>query len=974
MRFSTPFALLLLLSLPYIVWLARPHLARTRWRDRASVGVRLLIMLLLTLSLAGAQIVRAAEELAVVFLVDASDSMSAEQLASAEIYVQEAVAVMGRDDEAAVVLFGANALVERPLSGLAELAPFSSAPLRLQTDLAEAIRLGIALFPSGSARRLVVLSDGAATTGDALEAARLAAAAGITIDYVPLIPEGIAAEAMLMEVDAPSRVRQGEQFSVEVSAFSTGNTAATLRILAAGRIVSEQQVQLSRGTTRFSIPLSGPEQEFVRYTVELEPAADTYYQNNQLAAFTEIVGPPRVLLVSSDGELDDSGAPHPLEASQLQAALEATGLVVERVTPALLPASLPALSNYNTIVLTNVNAKNLSQRKMEALQSYVRDLGGGLVVAGGPQSYGMGGYFRTPLEETLPVEMQIKDQDRFPAVSIVIVIDRSGSMAMPEGGLTKIQLADEAAVRVVELLNSFDEIAVIPVDTEPDQVIGPALADDKEAIIGQIRQIGAGGGGINVRTGVAAAADVLAASQHQVKHLIVLADGADSNEQDGVPDLIAELVASGATVSMVAIGDGKDVPWLQEMAELGNGRFHLTLEAANLPQIFTQETTSIQRSYLIEERFFPALASNSPIVANIQQVPPLYGYVGTSAKVAAQVVLETPLGDPLLATWQYGLGRAVAWTSDASGRWAADWVQWPGFATFWAQAVSWSITQGRESSVETVVDYDETEARLTVDARGSSGDYLNDLEMEANIVSPAGEVTPVTLQQVAPGRYEGRFVPEREGAYLLRVTGVAGDGEGETAVAQTSGWVLEYSPEYRQFEPDLLLLETIAAQTGGRDVGDQPEQVFAHTLPTERATRPIWPWLTLIAVVLLPVDIALRRLVVTRRDLARAWAVIRKHHPEPVVDTSRREQVSRLFAAKARAAAGRSDQQDTIQTEPPGPEIPTPPTPETAPPLPQTKPRARNGPEADEPPPGSLAARLLARRRQQDEAEKRRSE
>ncbi|MDT8305653.1 MAG: vWA domain-containing protein, partial [Anaerolineae bacterium] len=201
MRFSTPLALLLLLTLPYFVWLARPRLARARWRDLGSVAVRLLILLLLTLSLAGAQMVRAADELAVVFLVDASDSMSAEQLAAAESYVQEAVASMGRTDQAGVVLFGANALVERPLSGLAELAPFRSAPLRLQTDMAGAIRLGMALFPAGSARRLVILSDGVATSGDTLQAARLAAAAGITIDYVPLTRSGAEAEAMLIAVE-----------------------------------------------------------------------------------------------------------------------------------------------------------------------------------------------------------------------------------------------------------------------------------------------------------------------------------------------------------------------------------------------------------------------------------------------------------------------------------------------------------------------------------------------------------------------------------------------------------------------------------------------------------------------------------------------------------------------------------------------------------------------------------------------------
>ena len=968
MRFTEPLGLLLLLSLPYFVWLGRPRPgARRHARHWAALGVRVLILLLLTLSLAGAQVVRAADDLAVIFLVDASDSISQDQRAATEQYVREAVATMGPDDQAAVVVFGADALVERPMSGLAELAPISSVPQPLHTDLAEAIRLGLALFPAGSARRLVVLSDGAQTIGDAQEAAQLAASAGVQIDVVPLLRDAPVREAWVTAVDAPTRVSQGETIVVNVAAESTANMPATLRVLAGGTVVAEQTVQLRPGVNNFPIRLRAAEQEFVRYSVQLTPAEDAYYQNNELAAYTEIVGAPRVLLVAGDENGDGGASPPPDEALQLRLALEEAGLTVDQATPAGLPATLPQLSNYASIVLVDVNAKYLSPRKMEALQNFVRDLGGGLVAVGGPQSYGMGGYFRTPLEETLPVEMQITDQDRFPSVSIVIVIDRSGSMSAPEGGLTKIQLADEAAVRVVQLLNDFDEITVVPVDTRPDTVIGPASAADKEPIIEEIRQIGAGGGGINVRTGLEAAAEALAQSQNQVKHVIVLADGNDSNEQEGVPQLIEALVGEGTTVSMVAIGDGKDVPWLQRMAELGQGRFHLTNEAANLPQIFTQETTSIQRSYLIEERFFPSLASRSPILTGINQVPPLYGYVGTSPKGTAQVVLETHLGDPLLAAWQYGLGRAVAWTSDATGRWGRDWVQWQSFPTFWAQAVRWTITQGRDSNVEMVVSYGQEQAQLTVDARAAGGDFLDDLTMEANVVGPDGAVIPVQLQQVAPGRYQAGFTPSAEGAYLIRVTG-SQEGDGEALVAQTGGWVLGYSPEYSRLETNAGLLETIAGMTGGRDLSGNPAAAFDHTLSGTPTTRPIWPWLAFLAVVLLPVDVALRRLVVTRRDLEQAWAAIFgrvRPHPAP---PQRSEQVARLFEAKQRAG-----------TSPPAADAPVTPPPvsrqdaaaaEQSPPEPDPSPARPASPPSSAPgAPGSLASRLLERRRQSEKGE-----
>ena len=965
MQFAAPLALLLLLSLPYFFWLARLQVAPPpSVRHWTSMGLRLLIVLLIVLSLAGAQVVRAADELAVVFLLDGSDSITIQQRNEAEDYVREAIEQMGPNDQAAVVVFGAGALVERPMSALAELAPITSAPQGLHTNMTEAIRLGMALFPAGSARRLVILSDGANTVGQPLEAARLAQAAGIQIDFVSLSgdEEGAPPEAWIEEVNAPTRVVRGENFSVSVTAFSNTNMDAVLRVLDNGSIVHEADVRLQAGNNNFSVPLQATEQEFARYTVELTPALDGIYQNNRLAAFTEIVGPPRILLVA--GDTDESGAAD--EAALLVEALQGAGLSVERVSTPELPGTLPQLSNFSSIILVNVNARDVHPRKMEALQSYVRDLGGGLVAVGGPQSYGMGGYFRTPLEETLPIEMQIKDQDRFPSVSIAIVIDRSGSMGLPEGGLTKIQLANEAAVRVVELLNDFDEITVIPVDTIPSNVVGPVIADDKESIVDAIRQIGAGGGGINVRTGLEAAAEAMAQSSNQVRHIIILADGNDSNEQEGVPQLLEGLVAQGVTVSMVAIGDGKDVPWLQRMAQLGEGRFHLTLEAANLPQIFTQETTSIQRTYLVEERFFPTLVNLSPILSGIRQTPPLYGYVGASPKATAQVILETHLGDPLLATWQYGLGRAVAWTSDASGRWAVDWVRWDGFPRFWAQTVRWTVRQGAENNVETVVALQGTEALVTVDTRRADGGFFNNLQMMANVVGPDGAVTGLTLQQTAPGRYEGVFQPEREGAYLLGLAGTAeSDGE-ENVIAQTSGWVLGYSPEYRQIQSNEVLLQSVAGLTDGREISADPAAAFTHNLPAESTTRPIWPWLMLLAVLLLPVDIALRRLTITRNDVHRAWAALTGRLLSQPQSTGRSPEVERLFAAKERAAAREASPEvpvtsSPIASSPPSGKSPSELQPPSAPQKKQEPPRKPASSTSDD---GDTLASRLRRRRE----------
>lgn len=965
MNFSFPLALLLLLTLPYFVWVGRPRVtAVRRWREWASLGVRIVILLLLTLSLAGTQLVRAADELAVIFLVDHSDSVTPEQRAFAETYVQTAVEAMPITDEAAIIVFGSNALVDRPMSSLAELAPIRSVPQQLQTNLGEAIRLGLALFPAGHARRLVILSDGANTVGDALDAADLARAAGVEISYVPLTRDAPQDEVLLTNVRAPARVIEGETFRIEVTAESTLDMPATLRITSGGDLIHSEAVQLRRGVNNLVVRLQATEQQFARFRVQLSPQSDTYFQNNEMAAFTEIVGPPRVLLVAEEGGVDANGTPIPDESPQIQLALQAAGLTVDRTTPSDLPAGLAQFSNYASVVMVNVNAKNLSPRKMETIQSYVRDLGGGLVMVGGPQSYGMGGYFGTPLEEALPLEMQIKDQERFPSVSIVLVIDRSGSMGALEGSVTKIQLAAEGAVRVVELLNDFDEITVIPVDTQPNNPIGPLPASDKATAVNLIRRISSGGGGIYVRSGLEAAAQALAGGSTQVKHIVILADGSDSEQKDGVPELVQGLAAEGVTVSTVSIGQGPDTPWLREVAEMGNGRFHLTNEAANLPQIFTQETTAIQRSYLIEERFFPNLVNNSPILTGISAVPPLYGYVGTTAKDTAQVVLETHQGDPLLATWQYGLGRVAAWTSDATGRWATEWVQWNGFAPFWAQAVRWTNAQEQDSPIEAYVTYTDDQAVLTVDARDEAAGFVNNLSLETNVVAPDGSVERLPLQQVGPGQYEAVFTPETDGAYFLRVAG-GESATDEATIGQTVGWVLGYSPEYTSFESNVGLLERMATLTGGQNLSGLETAVFNHNLPFERATRPIWHWLTLAAVLLLPIDIALRRLVVTRQDMARAWAAtFGRWQTQPVAPAPRSEQVSRLFQAKKRV-------NQTTETTPPPEAAPAPIQRQDAVQQPETKSTSPASPASPSPrsaqPPskGSLASRLLEKKKSQ---------
>jgi uncharacterized membrane protein len=906
MSFTTPLALVLLFCIPFVVYIGFPRQRFRRVRDSVSLVLRVIIMLLLVLSLAGVQAVQSADRLAVVYLLDVSDSMGQDAQAAAIDYIRDSLQYISPEDEMGVVLFGANALVERPLTAVRELAPVLSTPITRNTDIAEGVRLALALFPADAARRIVVLSDGLATVGDTEAAAQLASAAGVEISYVNFSREP-GPEVQVTSVVVPDSVNEGQQFDLSVTVESAANIQATITILGAGEIVGQEVVDLREGTNNyiFNFPgLTGT--GFRDFEVQVQPiSSDTYYQNNQMSTFSRVVGPPRVLVVSNDDQ----------EARYIIPALEESGLVVDEATPTSLPIGISALAQYDSVILVNVPATEMSNLRMQLLESYVKDLGGGLVVVGGPESYAPGGYFDTPLEDALPVEMQIRDQQRLPSLTIAYIIDRSGSMSMiGPSGVENIELAKEAIIRSIELLTPTDRAGVASFDTggswvAPFQDVNDASALNR--LVGQLRA----SGGTDILAGMNLVAREIVNEPAQYRHIILLTDG--GADPTGLVELSTQLYDEGGiTTSVIAIGAG--IPqFLSDMATAGHGNFHPVEVVESIPTIFSQETVLAQRSYIIEEPFYPTQVSRSPILNGITSVPQLLGYVATSARDTAQVILRTPddNADPILAAWQYGLGRSVAFTSDATSRWGQNWLDWSSYAQFWSQTVRWTITEGATGNLETRVVMENEQAHVIVDARGENGEFLNGLALQASVVSPnpsdGGEL--ITLQQVAPGRYEAVFTPSDEGAYFMFITGTGLINGQELPVNERAGWVLNYSTEYDvnvNARDGELLLRDVASLTGGRSLAGDPAAVFAHTLSIANAATPLWPLFLLLALLLLPFDIAVRRLIVTRTDLQRlrAWAFPRR---EFLQETT--ERIGSLMDAKARAQQRVEEQAEGVR-------------------------------------------------------------
>jgi len=942
MRFISPLALLLLLLIPAFAVLGWPARGFGRLREIFSLSIRLVIVLCLVLSLAGLEMVRAADELAVVFLIDASDSLPLASQNQAVDYVQQAMSEMKSDDQAAVVVFGGDALVESLMSSSRELGAITSIPRSSQTDLSAAIRLALALYPPDAARRMVLLSDGDATQGDVEAAAHLAAASGVQIMVLPL-GNSTGPEALISAVNVPSRLRLGEQFDLQLQVQATQAMNAELRVLAGGQLVYQETHELKKGEQSFNLPLNTNQAVlnkpgFVRFEVQVAPQHDGFYQNNQLETFTQVEGPPKVLLVAPPaGEiLPFNQEQRPDESAQLVKAFEAANFDIQVVPASGLPSELSELAPFASVVMVDVPGRDLSDRQMRTLQTYVRDLGGGLLVVGGPTSYGVGGYFRTPLEETLPVEMQIKDEQRRPSLTMVFIIDRSGSMSETSGGVSKIELAKEAAIRSTDMLFPGDRVGVITFDENASWVVTPTPLTEPESVIRAIGSIRSGGG-TDIMAGLQLMAKTLPDDPASLKHVILLTDG--GADPTGIPQLVERLYRQdGITLSTVGVGQDA-ASFLPDLARRAGGRYHFAADPGTIPRIFSEETSLAARAYIVERTFIPHQTSASPILAGIQNLPPLYGFVGTTTKSTAQSILVSDENEPILAAWQYGLGKAVAFTSDASGLWGRDWINWQGYPQFWAQALNY--TTGGQSVSPIAVHVEETPqgslnpsgtALLVVNAQTEGGEYLNDYAMQVNLVSPDGNSKTLKLSQTAPGRYQAPFTPDEQGTYLLRVTGNPNSLNGETSseptIANTAGWVRSYSPEYRNLEPNPKLLAQIAAITGGRILNLQNEEVFKHDISAGMATQPVWPWLLTLAALLLPLDVAIRRLVISpaemKTGLERVLAKLKPGGETSVPARSGR--MSALLQAKERATEGNTgvdpgkSKSDNPLTSPPFPQ------------------------------------------------------
>src|SRR4051812_2179932 len=900
--FDTPLALLLLPVLVAFVLVLHAGSRRRlgAGRRRAALLVRVLVLASLVAALAGLQLVLAVDRLSVVFVADLSDSVGGAGRDEALTFIKDSLAKMPDGDVSGVVAFGRDALVERLPSDLDQIDRLASTPVRNATDVGAALRLATALFPDDAQKRIVLLSDGNDTTGAGQTEAALAAARGVQVETHVIGLQG-RDEALVERLDAPSTARLGEEIQATAQVRSTVGQPATLRLFVDGTLASTQPVTLEAGANRVTFRFKPADAGFHTFRVALDVARDTFAQNNRADAHTIVKGEPRVLVVAGDGDV----------AADLVKALQTERQQVAATTvPESMPDTLEALLTYDSVVLVDVPRLRITDKAMAALQAYVRDLGRGLVMVGGPKSYGAGGYAKTALEETLPVDMGVRDRQKQPDIALVVVIDKSGSMdachcnSFDAGmggarsgiaGVRKVDIGKEAILRAAAALTPTDQLGVVAFDSAAHWAIRTAplgsLADI-QAAIGGIQPLGT----TNIFAGLDQAVQSLETTTATRRHIILLTDGWSTSGE--YTDILKRMKADNITLSTVGAGGGSN-PFLSDLARQGGGRFYPAANPASIPDIFLKETQQVSGQQIVEEPFFPTLTSSSPIVRGIESgFPQLLGYNGTTAKPAAQTVLVTGRDDPLLAQWQYGLGRSVAWTSDATGRWAKNWIAWPGFSRFFSQLVGWTFPGEETAGIEASFVNEAGKMKLRVQSEEADGSPRDFYATVAHLVGPGLEPVDVPLPQTAPGVYEAPLGELDSGAYAVRVTQTR---SGSSALGRTLGLVAPTAAEYWLLGANESLLAAIRTATAG-GVAGAPADVWRHDLAATRSFTELWPWLLVIALLLWPLDIALRRVSLGRRELVdgRRWlaATLRGRRV-----AARTQPVEDLLAARKRAGS-----------------------------------------------------------------------
>ena len=834
-----PWRLVVLMFLPLLLLRLRDF----PWRSAVRRGAA---WLCLALALVGPEIRGGSGPEAVMLVVDVSASAS-RSLEAATGRVRELLRSVPGDTPVGAVGFAATphlgAMPESrgkaDVSGLwdrlaAEPERVMPPEEREETDIAAGLELAAWALPSDRGGRLLLVSDGWETRGDVQRVVRDLARRDIVVDTLSLspTPSGVV-DAAVDAVEAPARVPQGMPFEVRAAVRATRPGPAAVSLITDGVAVARQETRLSHGDTEVAFPVAAEGLGEHRYGVRVTMPGDEEPRNDLAEASVVVAGRPRILWLGTT-----HGAPSGNDFHVTPASPEAGADLGRR------------LAEFDAVVLADVQADELPASFAERVRHYVVHLGGGFLMLGGVHSFGPGGYRGTPIESVLPVTLDPGDRRTRMGLAVVVVLDKSGSMAEAMGDVPKIRAAHDAVCAAAALLEPGDQLGLLVFDGAPARVIPlqdvPAQGQ-LQLVLDKLRP----GGGTRILPALAEAGAMLQGSHGGRRQIVLVTDG--RGEGGDFAGAARRLKADGISLSAIAVGEDADLPLLRELAAAGGGRMEIARDAGRLASALRREI-AVARGPLIHEGRTAVVASAHPVLgaAAAEPLPPLFGYVATAPRPFAAVPLRAETGEPLLALGTFGLGRAAAVMTDLGGPWGGEWQRWNGTPRLLANVVRWLLRAPEAEQIAVRQEAAGTGWRLVVHATSADGDYLDGRTLQAHLQREGHPETALPLHQRGPGTYDAGL-PFRLMPSTLVVLEDRADGQGRILARTHIGST--YPDEYRIRGPHQAVLEGIRRASGGRSLEERGTDLELRSR-TPRGIR-VWQGLAWVGLGLFLLEVTL---------------------------------------------------------------------------------------------------------------------
>ncbi len=864
--FRSPLFLILLAAIPILIYIQlRTSVIAAKWRKRTTFLLRTAALLCLIFALANLHRTDREQRLAVAFLIDSSDSLAPSQQEIAINQINSAIAKLKPTDQFAVIRFAQEPSILINIGAADQQPSLTSSLLESSadtdgTDILTALKRSLELLPDNYHRRIVLFSDGINNSGNASIKDYLPFFKSSDVEIMSVPLQTVHDTIRVQELQLPNKVRKGQQFPIQAIVVTDGSIPSVSATLYHNGVpFPDTEFTLQKGKNVLSLPSQTLSKNGAHtYLMKLN-ISDEILENNQAYSVVQTQDKPNVLYVEGDLEHADS----------LKTVLEENGFIVNVIPTAEIPTELVLLQQNDVLILSNVSADAFSSEQMDVIEDYVRDLGHGLVAIGGDVAFGAGGWTDTALERVLPVEMTPRERQE--SVALVFVIDTSGSMANYIGPQKKIELAIEAIRAGIQNLEDEDQAAILGFDVN-QRDISP-LTSDHDALIRAVGRLKPTGGTTAMDAAVESAGKILKTAEAKLKHIILLSDVKSAGDPTQFMETAQEIVDARIGITVIGIGDA-DEQLLQKIEEDGIGRSVHVKDVRELPEVLMDAVRETQ-SYIVQEPFEPSILNqNAPILEGITALPQLNGYVATAEKTAGQVIVKSHKDEPVLAVWNYGLGKSVAWTSDVKPAWSEDWISWTDFGKFWGQVVNWTLpTEGLDVNFDLVVSTANGSGKIVIDTQQSSP-----ATFAVQVAGPNGASYSVKMEQESSTRYTGNFQMKDSGSYIVTAK------REDDGSRQTETISLSYPAEYAGFDVNSALLKQLAEDTGGI-YEPTATQIAAPAGDAIEKRVSLSSMLLIIAVVLFVLEMILRRFSIMSGYLSELRAQLRGQSESVIPDT-----------------------------------------------------------------------------------------